>query len=75
VLAQETPFPYDAAYDNCAGSPGCGDERVFFKWYGDQISCPRCYVNVFGGEPDARLVRKIPADVLEGERLAGVMLP
>jgi len=70
VLAQETPFPYDPAYDNCAGSPGCGDERVFFKWYGEQIACPRCYVNVFGGEPDARLVRRLPAHVLEAERLA-----
>lgn len=59
VLAQETPFLYDPAFDNCAGSPGCGDERVFFKWYGEQICCPRCYMNVFGGEPDAWLVHKI----------------
>lgn len=52
--------PYDPDWDNCAGSPGCGDERVFLKWFGiEHFMCPRCYVNVFGGEPDPSSVRNI----------------
>ena len=52
---------YDPLTDNCAGSPGCGDRRVIFTWFGPQACCPRCYVNVFGGEPDPASIVTIPA--------------
>lgn len=59
--------PYDPDYDNCAGMPGCGSERVFFKWHGiEQTCCPCCYVNVFGGEPDPASVHKIAAEYIPG---------
>lgn len=38
---------YDPDIDNCAGSPGCGDQRVRFNYFGPMIACPRCYENVF----------------------------
>lgn len=55
------PLAYDPAIDNCANMPGCGDQRVLFTWYGPAICCPRCYVNLFGGEPDPAFVITIPA--------------
>lgn len=73
VLAAETalPFPYDPDYDNCAGEPH-GSERVFYKWYGmEQTACPRCWTNMFGGEPDPASVRTV--DVLAAED--GAQLP
>lgn len=51
---------YLPEFDNCAGTPGCGNQRVIFKWYGDQIACPRCYENVFGGKPDPELIVTVP---------------
>ena len=76
VLAAETapPFPYDPGYDNCAGTATCGSDRVFYRWYGtDHTACPRCYTNVFGGEPDPSSVHNV-ADVLEAERLAAGLM-
>jgi hypothetical protein len=61
VSAEPFPFPYDPETDNCAGTPGCGDERVFFRYFGEMTACPRCYVNAFGGDPDPSSVRKITA--------------
>jgi hypothetical protein len=55
---------YDPAIDNCANMPGCGSQRVLFTWYGPAICCPRCYVNLFGGEPDPGSVITIPAAML-----------
>jgi hypothetical protein len=55
---------YDPAIDNCANMPGCGSQRVLFTWYGPVICCPRCYVNLFGGEPDPGSVITIPAAML-----------
>jgi len=56
------PLAYDPAIDNCGGTPGCGDRRVLFTWFhSPAICCPRCYVNLFGGEPEAGSVITIPA--------------
>lgn len=78
VLAAEQalPFPYDPDCDNCAGTPGCGSERVFYKWSGMLLTmCPRCYVNTFGGEPDPAQVHTV-TDALAAEAGAQpVMLP
>ena len=53
---------YDAAIDNCANMPGCGDQRVLFTWFhSPAICCPRCYVNLFGGEPDPAFVITLEA--------------
>ena len=53
---------YDAAIDNCANMPGCGDRRVLFSWFhSPAICCPRCYVNLFGGEPDPAFVITLEA--------------
>jgi hypothetical protein len=56
------PLAYDPAIDNCANMPGCGDQRVLFTWFhAPAICCPRCYVNLFGGEPDPASVITIPS--------------
>ena len=72
------PDGYDPEFDNCAGSPGCGDERVLFRWNAvDQSACPRCFENVYGGPPDPAQVIKLPArsprywPSLTGRALAG----
>lgn len=52
---------YDAAIDNCAGTPGCGSQRVLFAWYGPAICCPRCYENLFGAAPEPGSVITLPA--------------
>lgn len=52
---------YDPDYDNCAGMPGCGGERVLFTWYREPAACcPRCYENIFGAPPEPGTVVKIP---------------
>lgn len=57
--------PYDPDYDNCAGTPRCGTERVLFKHFGlEMTACPRCYENVFGAEPDPALVFKVAAEYM-----------
>jgi len=78
VLAAEAapPFPYNPDYDNCAGTAGCGSERVFYKWYGmEQTACPRCWVNMFGGEPDPSSVHQAHAalDAMESDLARGLL--
>lgn len=59
--------PYDPDYDNCAGVPSCGNERVHIKHYGlEQTICPRCYANVFGAEPDPSSVHRIAREYIPG---------
>jgi hypothetical protein len=63
---------YDPETDNCADSPGCGDQRVLFTWFQEPAACcPRCYENIFGGPPDGLTIVSIPVAALYPPRPPG----
>jgi hypothetical protein len=67
TITERAASAYDPDYDNCAGTPGCGNERTFFSHFGMKMTaCPRCYENVFGAAPDPALVFKIAAEHIPG---------